>query len=124
LHNSSFEIREGSSKSYFDRKVKKTNGFGVIDLKIYLQGLNKTRPFILSIMSSVVGVNSELSFSECNQKIVFLNSYEQVKVVPLLHQNVLDFEGMLPKANYLAMTRISDKFIALDRQNYLTTWCV
>ena len=55
---------------------------------------------------------------------MFLNSYEQVKVVPLLHQNVLDFEGMLPKANYLAMTRISDKFIALDRQNYLTTWCV
>ena len=104
--------------------MKKTNGFGVIDLKMYLQGLNKTRPFILSIMSSVVGVNSELAFSECNQKIVFLNSYEQVKVVPLLHQNVLDFEGMLPKANYLAMSRISDKFIALDRQNYLTTWCV
>jgi hypothetical protein len=45
-------------------------------------------------------------------------------VVPALHRNTIAFLGMDKRETYLATAMIKDKFIALGRDNYLTTWSV
>jgi len=45
-------------------------------------------------------------------------------MLPLLHGNALEFENMCNKDNYLVMKRIDNQFIALDKKNELTVWCM
>jgi hypothetical protein len=44
--------------------------------------------------------------------------------VPALHRNTIAFIGMSKRENYQATKIIKDKFIALDRKNYLFCWSI
>ena len=50
--------------------------------------------------------------------------YDTVEIVPALHRNVINFIGMNKRETYLVTKKMKDKFIALDKNNYLTMWNV
>ncbi len=45
-------------------------------------------------------------------------------VVPLLHRNTISFMAMQRRQQYIAHNHIKDRFIALDKDNFLTTWSI
>ena len=55
---------------------------------------------------------------------MFLSSYDNIEVVPVLHRNTVAFIGMEKRSNYLAARVIDDKFVTLDKKNHLRTWGV
>jgi len=71
-----------------------------------------------------VGRTGVIDYSRANQRLVYLSSFEAVSIVPVLHRNTIAFIGMKPKEEYLVTKKLKDKFIALDRENNLTTWSV
>jgi len=52
-------------------------------------------------MSAICGVNSEIMYSENSQKLVIMMGFNRIAILPLLHLNLLPFEGMLNKKSYL-----------------------
>jgi len=45
-----------------------------------------------------------------------------IEVMPVLHRNSIFFMGMGERSDYLVTRVIEDKFIALDKNNFITTW--
>ena len=103
--------------------INGTNGLSLIDLKNIEQEI-ETKSFVIPIMNTILGANTELVFSEANQKLVLVENYHQITMIPVVHQNVLNFEGIKRKSEYLAFKQVNDKFIALDKNNRLITWCM
>ena len=72
------------------------------------------RPTIVPIMKAICGVNSEIMYSRYNQKIVMMQGFNRIAVLPLLHLNMVPFDDMGPKNQYLFARQFQDKFVALD----------
>lgn len=53
-----------------------------------------------------------------------MKDYDTIQIVPSLHRNTINFMGMLDRDMYIACKKIKDKFIALDKRNFLTTWSI
>ena len=49
-------------------------------------------------------------------------TFNNLEIVPVLHRNQIYFMGMRERDLYISTRVIDDKFIALDRNNHLTTW--
>ena len=112
------------SASSTNTKIDSTigqNGLGLIDLDGIEENIERSLA-PMPIVNTICGANAELVFSEINQKLVFVENYHNIKMVPLLHQNVINFEGQKSKDQYLIFKQIHDRFIALDKQNQLITW--
>ena len=45
-----------------------------------------------------------------------------LQVVPLLHQNLLQFHSIKPRKEYLYATQVKDKFMALGMDNLVYCW--
>ena len=73
-------------------------------------------------MSAICGVNSEIMYSDNNKKLVVMQGFNRVGILPLLHLNVLPFEGMKHKTQYLFAQQFNDKFIALEAKKN-KRWC-
>lgn len=70
----------------------------------------------------IVGANWAIDFSLDNQRLCYLVDYEQMKVVPPLHRNLIHFMGMEKRSNYLCTKRDMDIFIALNKSGLLSCW--
>lgn len=69
-----------------------------------------------------VGCQPLIDFSQKNQRFVFQSSFDMIEVMPVLHRNSIYFMGMGERSDYLVTKVIEDKFIALDKNNFITTW--
>ena len=69
-----------------------------------------------------VGCQGLIDFSHQNQRLVYQSSYNAIEVVPVLHRNTIAFVGMSEREDYLATKVIDDRFLALDKRNFLTSW--
>ena len=49
-------------------------------------------------------------------------TFNNLEIVPVLHRNQIYFMGMRERDQYISTRVIDDKFIALDRNNQLTSW--
>ena len=77
------------------------NSVGILDLAT----LDHTKELmfpIFPICNALVGVNNEIVYSEPGHKIMFLRNYKEIAIIPLLHENVINFEHMKKKSEYLA----------------------
>jgi hypothetical protein len=45
-------------------------------------------------------------------------------IVPAVHRNTIAFIGMNKRDSYIATKLIKDKFIALDKNNYIFCWSI
>jgi len=71
-----------------------------------------------------VGCQGLIDFSHSNQRLVFLSSFDNIEVIPVLHRNTISFIGMEKRDKYLAARVLEDKFVTLDKHNVLRTWGV
>lgn len=60
------------------------NGAGIIDLQSLTKDLRARCPLI-PICEAIVGCNNQIIYSQINQKIVLLQGYNRLKIIPLLH---------------------------------------
>lgn len=65
-----------------------------------------------------------LMYYQHEERIAFQSDFQTIKIVPVLHRNVLTFFGMRERHEYLAYKRIKDVFIALDNKGVLSSWNV
>lgn len=77
---------------------------------------------LFEIENTVVPRNSSIVYSEENQRLVYMKNFETFHIIPPLHRSTIGFIGMLPRHRYLAVKKIQNKFVALDKNNKLTTW--
>jgi hypothetical protein len=73
---------------------------------------------------AIVGACGLLDYNEDNCRFAYLTDYEEVVIVPVLHRNNVCFFGMKKRSEYVVFRKIHDKLIALDADNFLTTWSV
>ncbi len=48
--------------------------------------------------------------------------YKTIRIVPILHRNVINFFGMKKRSDYLCISRDKDRILALDKNNVITSW--
>ena len=65
-------------------------GFGYMDLDTLLSDPSKPTPLI-PIMEAVAGVNSLIAYSNTNEKMVAMEGFNSLKILPLLHRNLIEF---------------------------------
>lgn len=94
-------------------------GFYVYDIQQLLDN-DLDNNFLLD--KALVGCNGLIDFSVDNQRLSYQVDFQTIQIVPSLHRNVINFMGMLDRNMYIATKRLKDKFIALDKNNNLTTW--
>ena len=95
-----------------------------MDLATLLKDPTK-KPPLIPIMSAICGVNSEIMYSEQSEKLVIMMGFNRIAIIPLLHRNLLPFEGMSHKRDYLFAQQYHDKFVALDgTKNKVWSWCM
>ena len=88
------------------------NGVGFLDLEIFKQDITFDN-VLIPICGAIVGANSTINFSEINQKLVFLQGFNRLKIIPILHQNLLRFQQSHEKSDYLCVMQVKDCLLAL-----------
>lgn len=71
-----------------------------------------------------VGFNNIIDWNQEYSRFSILKSLNTLVIIPALHRNTIAFIGMGSRDQYLATKMLKDKFIALDRKNYLFCWSV
>lgn len=61
-----------------------------------------------------MGKNNLFDYYIEDERLAYMHDYEQIKIVPILHRNTINFIGMKLRSEYLAFKRYEDKLIALD----------
>ena len=100
-------------------KYTQHSGLKLFNLKVLVEN---DELYIFDIESTIVARNSCLSFSEENQRLIYMKNFETFHILPPLHRTTIGFIGMLPRDRYLAVKKIRNKFLALDKNNRLTKW--
>ena len=94
-NNYLYTISENSKNSY-----ARLQGLRLYDIENVIE---KKKDYSYLLTSSMqVGCQGHIDFSHENERIIFLTSYENIEVIPLLHRNTSSFIGMKPRSNYLA----------------------
>lgn len=60
------------------------NGAGFIDISPLKQDIT-AKCNLIPICEAIVGTNNSITFSESNQKLVFLQGFNRLKIIPILH---------------------------------------
>jgi hypothetical protein len=67
-----------------------SNGFGILDLDI-LNTDPRKKPLLLPVCDTVGGINHEFVFCKQDKRLVFLQDYDKLLSVPLLHTSSIVF---------------------------------
>ncbi len=71
--------------------TKRAAGFRLYDID---NVITKNDDLSYLLKSIEVGCQGHIDFSNSNQRLVYLSSYEKLEVVPVLHRNTIAFIGM------------------------------
>jgi len=74
--------------------------------------------------NALVGKLTFLSYFRNDERMAYMSDYESVKIIPVLHRNSISFFGIRKKENYILFKKHSDKLIALDYDNVLSTYSI
>ena len=79
---------------------------------------------VIPICSAIVGCNDQISFSQVNDKIVFLQGFNRIRIIPMLQNNLIQFRKQLSKKEYLFAVQTMDTFQAVCKHNVIHSWCI
>ena len=96
------------------------SGFFVYDMDALFEG--KITKYKLA--SSVGGFANNLDDSKFGDRISFIQSFDNIVMIPFPHLNLLSCVGMGHKSEYLIWREKNGFFSALDRRNNLLTWAI
>ena len=95
-----------------------SSGFYVFDLLQLLRG--KIEKYKLNY--GIGGYCSHIDKSKFGSRYSFIQSYENIVVLPLPHLNLINCVGMDHKNEYMIWRERNGFFTALDRRSNLLTW--
>ena len=92
----------------------------MIDLTTLEHDMSKLYP--VPICSSVVGCNQQITYNEEQQSLVIQPDFQKLRIMPMLHQNIVQFKQMKDRATYLYGRQAKDKFLALSTNGHVYKW--
>ena len=92
----------------------------MIDLTTLEHDMSKL--YRVRICSSVVGCNQQITYNEEQQSLVIQPDFQKLRIIPMLHQNVVQFKRMSDRSTYLYGRQAKDKFVALSRNGHVYKW--
>ncbi len=63
-----------------------------------------------------------VDYSVTNSRMAYMESFEELTILPVLNRNCLNFMGLTDKDDYIATRQYRGKFVALTRECELFTW--
>jgi len=69
----------------------------------------------------VLGANDQFELSD-QDRIIFIENFAAIQLMPLIHLNTINFVGMYEKDHYLIWREKNGFFTALDDAGDLHTW--
>jgi hypothetical protein len=103
-----------------------TSGNKASGLRLYDINNILTKDTDVSYMLSnvQVGYSGVIDWNQDYSRFSLLKSLDCLMIIPALHRNTIAFIGMGRRDTYLATKVIKDKFIALDRSNFIFCWSI
>lgn len=94
------------------KSAKKPSGLRLYDIENVVQ---KDEDHFLMLTNNLqVGCQGLIDYSESNERMVFLTSYDKITVIPMLHRNTTSFIGMKERRHYLATRIVLGQFVAIS----------
>jgi hypothetical protein len=69
-----------------------------------------------------VGIQAFIDYSFTSQRLTYMQSFQQLTIIPTLHRNTIVLMGQKGFHKYLSSKVINDKYHALTNMNDLQTW--
>ena len=113
--------RKGATHSCIKDQASEDSGLSIMDL----DPLNEdymNNPLVMFVTPTIVGANSNICFSEHNQNIIIMLSFNYLACLPLLHRNCHAFDGMVKRKDVLLFKQKDDKFRLVDNTGRLHEW--
>jgi hypothetical protein len=98
---------------------KRTSGLLLYDINNIIK---KDNDVSYKLSGVQVGFSGYLDWNTDYSRFTLLKSLDTLIIIPALHRNTIAFIGMSKREHYLATKVIKDKFIALDKNNFLFCW--
>ena len=76
------------------------------------------------LAGALVGINSNLSYSEFNQRMSFCKDFTRMQILPFAHRNTINFLGMGIRQDYLIWREKNGFFTCLSTEGVLRTWSI
>ena len=95
-----------------------SSGLYVYDLAALCKGMIKS----YRLAPSTAGQSSLVSKSKFGNRLCFLQSYNNIMVIPFPHVNLIELIGMGQKNEYMIWREKDGFFTALDKRSHLLTW--
>ena len=103
---------------------KKQSGLFIQSLNTFwdeeTETIDQSKCFKLS--RAIGGKSDLLQYFSSQERICLQTSFHQIMILPVMHSNRIQFFGMKRTPCYLAIKRINDYLIALDKEQTLITW--
>ena len=111
--------RNGETEEYKpDDDGYSPSGFYVYDMF----DLSKGKGTKYKLASTIGGFANELDDSKFGDRISFIQSFDNIIMIPFPHLNLISCVGMGHKSEYLIWREKDGFFTALDRRDNLLTW--
>ena len=59
---------------------------------------------MVPVCEAIVGKSCSIIYSESNKKLVIIQGFNRVKIIPILHENLIQFKNMYKRDKYLFFT--------------------
>ena len=76
------------------------------------------------LASALVGINTNLSYYDLNNRMSFFKDFNKMESLPIAHRNTINFLGMGVRQDYLIWREKNGFFTALGKNGNLRTWSV
>ena len=116
---SKIDNQENENTAFKD--CKETSGLFCYDL---YRLMNEGRLDQYKLASALVGINSNLSYSEFNQRMSFCKDFTTMQILPFAHRNTINFLGMGIRQDYLIWREKNGFFTCLSTEGILRTWSI
>lgn len=74
------------------------------------------------LKNAIAGKSNYLEYFKQEERIVYQSDFQTIKIVPILHTNVISFFAMKKRSSYLGFRKVGDNLIGLEKSGSLTTW--
>ena len=80
-----------------------------MDLDLLREDITSLNPMV-PVCEAIVGKSCQIIYSESNKKLVILQGFNRIKIIPILHENLIQFKNMHKRDQYLFATQTRDRF--------------
>ena len=103
------------------KEMTETSGFYIYDIS---RLVTSDKLELYKLQSAVVGVNTDLSVSQFNERLSFIKDYNSIGILPFCHRNTVNFLGMGSREDYRIWRETDTFFTALRKDGTINMWSI